>query len=248
MSPLRIGLITEGITDQIVLRKLLEKHLQEISVDRTFEFIDLQPSADRTSGSAEGGWEMVYRWCIRNPPGVRKDLFLSSALFADDLDQTRCDLIIVQMDADVCDKVADKTLVKPVPTEGASHLDLGNFTESVVNAWLWPAPLEPESDHIVAPTVRAIETWLVAGLGEHIDPENLADPSRALVEIDFMSRGLVVPQNARSVRKSRKRYELLASKASLSISKISARCWWFTRLTDQLSDYLSAEVREMNLL
>ena len=99
MKSIRVGLVTEGSTDQVVIRALLAEHFCQNTPDVEIAFVDLQPTRDQTSASSEGGWQMVYRWCVRNTPSVRAGRFLGGGLFASDMDAHCCDLIVVHLDS-----------------------------------------------------------------------------------------------------------------------------------------------------
>jgi hypothetical protein len=90
MSELRIGLVAEGVTDQIVIEAALKAMLPQ-----AFVLTLLQPEA--THSNRGGGWCGVFKWCrdlrARGYAGLAEDPTLD--LF---------DLVILHLDADVAEK------------------------------------------------------------------------------------------------------------------------------------------------
>jgi hypothetical protein len=85
-----IGLITEGITDQIVIENILMGYLDKKEDD--IEFKELQPLRDNTDENKAknyGGWDKVIEYC-------ESSKFKGALRFHD--------YIIVQIDTDVSDK------------------------------------------------------------------------------------------------------------------------------------------------
>ncbi|MDJ0837357.1 MAG: hypothetical protein QNK37_12635 [Acidobacteriota bacterium] len=92
MSDLRIALIAEGVTDQIVI----EAALKAILKDKTFVLTLLQPEeTDALGGHSRtgGGWGGVYRWCLQRQAMSPTPCAVSML--------QGFDLVIFHLDADV---------------------------------------------------------------------------------------------------------------------------------------------------
>lgn len=91
MSDLRIGLVAEGKTDQIVIEAVLGAIL-----DQPFVLTLLQPETSDPFGGAGpfgGGWPGVYRWC--------RQIVSMSWPIADNPSLAGFDAILLHLDADV---------------------------------------------------------------------------------------------------------------------------------------------------
>lgn len=90
MSDLRIGLVAEGVTDQIIIEAALKAILPQ-----AFVLTLLQP--EPTNANRGGGWCGVFKWC--------RDLQSRGyAGLADDPTLDLFDLVILHLDADVAEK------------------------------------------------------------------------------------------------------------------------------------------------
>ncbi|CAK0752003.1 putative DUF4276 family protein [uncultured Gammaproteobacteria bacterium] len=236
MKTLKLGLVTEGKTDQVVLRELLTAVVKRRGEALTLEFRDLQPTADRTS---EGGLEMVYKWCLNNPPEERANRFQRDGLFAGLSQNNSFDAIIIHLDGDSCDHPRISMLMpdSAIPLPDASATDRGDFVERTLNHWLWT--LHPTWDgikdlrQIPAPAVEMTETWLVAGLCEDFAPEESKEILRRLVELDFSLKNKVAPKDAKQVKKERENYRRLSMAAANQIDRILS-CYYFNQLVSRI--------------
>lgn len=229
MTALRIGLVAEGKTDQIVLSALLGAWCEAAGI--TAEFHDLQPSANATAGSSvHGSWTQVYAWCLRNPPSERGKYFLNEGPFSI---SPRYDLIVVHMDADICGEIRGKSSVQPVPSMEDGPEARGRFIHHTLLEWLWPDGATADGRHLPVPAVEAIEAWLVAALSGDADmPEADQDILRRLWVIDL--RGRPVPDGARRMKKDPTRYRRLADRAAAAVADVAAKCPHFKGLADSL--------------
>jgi len=235
MTDLRIGVVAEGPTDQIVMRHLLTAYCKVVRPDIKPIFKDLHPVTDRTSsGSSEGGWTMVYQWCLNNPPLARQSQFAGAGLFDGDMDGLTCDIILVHMDADICERIRDKSDVKPVPDATAPPAERGDFIRKTILGWLWPTGSEPDDRHIPAPAVEAVEAWLVAAMADDPEPEAVTDILLRLLEVDCLSRGRPFPKDGKAIRKSRVRYEDIARRCAGNVARVAERCPHFLSLANVL--------------
>lgn len=235
MTELRIGVVAEGPTDQIVLRHLLTAYCKGVHPDITPVFKDLHPNRDGTSSSSpEGGWTTVYGWCLDNKPAERKIRYLTRDLFAGGLDEKQCDLILVHMDSDISEEVGDKSTAIPVPDATSTPEQRGDFIRKTLLEWLWPEGSIPDGRHIAAPAVEAVETWLVAALSEDERPEASKNILRRLIEVDYASRGRVAPEKAKGIRKKPDRYETLSAHCAGKVTQIADRCPHFRFIAESL--------------
>jgi hypothetical protein len=235
MTELRIGVVAEGPTDQIVLRHLLTAYCRNVRPDITPVFKDLQPNPDGTSsGSPEGGWSQVYRWCLNNPPPAREALFIGRDLFGSGLDNQKHDLILVHMDSDICEMIGASSSIRPVPDATSSPERRGTFIRKTLLEWLWPDDTTPDERHVPAPAVEVIEAWLVAALSEDEQPETSKDIPRRLIEVDYRSRGKVAPVAAKGFRKRSLRYEDISTRSAANVARVVATCPHFRSLAETL--------------
>lgn len=239
MRRLKVRVIAEGKTDQLVLKTLVPEYLKIHSEhDLELELIDEQPTVDRTSttSSTEGGWLMVYKWCLLNPPLEREARYFGNGLFANEMDAVSCDALLINMDSDICEEIGDKTAVTPVPSQGATSIERGAFIKSVIRSWLWQDQEQRDDKHIIVPAVEAIEAWLVAGLSdEDIDPESNHDIQRRLAELDhIVVKKVNPPSTLKSPKKTEDNYKKILGVASPNVQRIADRCPHFKIMIDDV--------------
>src|SRR5882724_5697956 len=90
-DPLRVGIVVEGPTDEIVIVAALKAILQ----GRSFVPTLLQPEGSRAFGSRGTGWSGVYRWCRQSASRGAGKLSDDKLLFLE------YDLLVLHLDADV---------------------------------------------------------------------------------------------------------------------------------------------------
>lgn len=190
-----IYFVTEGITDQIVIRGLIAKWLN----GKDFVPRYIQPP---TSAYAEGldsnlsnGWKGVVAWCSgRRPKGpAGRDEALK-----------RADCLVIHLDADIA---TDPEFFDP-------PIGLGRPTPNDAAEWVREKTLEmlpPDAHHKVLLCVPAqdLEAWIITCLhpdvsDEHAPIENREDPGALLVQ-----RGPIrlVRRQGRTLKKLPERYE-----------------------------------------
>lgn len=239
MKVIRVGVVAEGPSDCVVLDQLLSGYFSRtLPAVVALKFKNVQPYVDNTSNSgySEGGWEQVYKWCLSNPPGERENAFFGPPLFADDMDDMQCDVLMVHMDADICGAIGSKSSITPIPSEGSLPAVRGKFISDTVQAWLWPDGIGDQSRHIIVPAVESTEAWLVAGLSnEDSDPENDHDIERRLAELDYLLvKVRPVPKGIKKPNKSAANYAAIARHAVKNVMRIAARCDHFRSAVDKI--------------
>lgn len=241
MRRVKIRVIAEGKTDQLVLRTLIPEFFKTQSGHGLeLELIDEQPTADRTSttGSTEGGWLMVYKWCQSNPPTERENRYFGNGLFANNMDAVSCDALLINMDSDICEEIGNKTAVTPVPSQSATSIERGAFIKSVIHSWLWQDQEQRDDKHIIAPAVEAIEAWLVAGLSdedEDNDPESNHNIQKRLAELDhIVVKNITPPRSLKSPNKTEGNYIKILGVASPNVQRIADRCPHFKMMVDDI--------------
>jgi hypothetical protein len=227
MKSITLGIVAEGPSDLLVLEHLLRK-VYPNTTESTLALRNLQPYVDNTSrsGFSEGGWQLVYKWCVANPPEIREDSLFGTPLFADDMDAFQCDALLLHMDSDICAEIGDKTSVSPVPGINDEPKVHGEFIEATLAEWLWPDGPKQDNRYILAPAVQSTEAWLVAGLSDSdVNPEADENIQRRLAELDYqVIRKTPLPAKIKGVKKSVKNYERIVAVAKENIDRIKERC------------------------
>lgn len=235
MRQVKIRIVAEGKTDQLIIKELVNAYLATQS-ELNFElnFLNEQPTADRTSC---GGWEMVYKWCLTNPPSERETIYFGTGLFANDMDNLSCDILIIHLDSDICEKIGDKTNIStPPPDNTAAPASRGLFIKQVIEGWLWPDQPVQKDKHIIAPAVEAIEAWLVAGLShDDIDPESNHDIVKRLAVLNHtVIKKTAVPSTIKSIRKNDRTYNNILTVAKENVSRVFDRCPHFNQMVNEI--------------
>jgi hypothetical protein len=144
----KIGLITEGITDQIVIENILMGYFNQNEDE--IEFKELQPLRDDTDENKAknyGGWNKVIEYC-------ESSKFKGALRFHD--------YIIVQIDTDVSDKPDGYGIPH---SEKGQELSPEQLIEKVVAKFIvliGKTIYEKHQDKIIfAISVHSIECWLL---------------------------------------------------------------------------------------
>ncbi|MBF0627469.1 MAG: hypothetical protein HQL91_04535 [Magnetococcales bacterium] len=230
----RIGMVTEGPTDQEVLRILLPAaSLKVIS----YEFDSLQPRSDRTSsgGGQKGGWELVYKWCMNNHPELRRQMIVGGGLFST---SSSYDALLIHLDSDVCERISDNTNVDRYCYDLSGPVGRGQYVEAVLTDWLWPAGVDRDDLQwtIIAPAVESVESWLVAGLTQETTPEADKNPDLTLLRWDCQDKKRPFPEEATGIsRKTSIRYKEFAKRAVKNIDRIGKKCPHFAALIQKVT-------------
>lgn len=249
MMDVRFGVVAEGPTDCVAFSHLIPAYVKEVGINNvSVSFRNLQPFADNTSksGYSDGGWELVYKWCLSNSAQRRHELYLTEPLFADDMDEGVCDAIILHLDSDICGSIGNKSTVHPTPTPQDPPAQRGNFIRNVLREWLWGSTETDEAGHILVPAVESVEAWLVAGLSAaDNDPESHPDIQRRLAEVNYQKyRGRAAPPEMKRLRKSVDDYKKMASDAKINVLRIVAVCPHFMEMVEKIVATISMKIKD----
>lgn len=161
MSSLRIGLVSEGPTDFIVIEAALRSILGE---DRPFVLNALQPEGSTAFGTLGTGWVGVYRWCKQAATNGHGRLGGFELLF-----RTH-DLLILHLDADVAGmRYQDGNLIPQdgdgvLPCEQAcppAHATTNLLRKTLLS---WCREKDVPTKTVVCMPSKSTETWVVAAL------------------------------------------------------------------------------------
>ena len=167
---------------------------------------------------------MVKAWCANNTPEDR-----AIEYFAPFFEGTPpVDVLLVQLDADVIDEYAAPyadIAVPPNPDAAAR----GAIVDLILERWLWQSAHRRSADphegrHCLVATVRALETWIVAGLDPSIlNPEEVENPERELMRLE---PGLPTRRtgSVRRLRKTESSWQGLARKTCNELDHIKSAC------------------------
>ena len=153
-DPVRIALVSEGITDYVVLRAVIESMLD----GRSFILTLLQPEASIAftgtghAGPLGGGWKGVHRWCLQS--AARGGGSLSGdPLFIEH------DLLLLHLDADVAQEDSTTELLpcqQPCPPPNATTDRL----RVVMLSWLGETEIPPQT--VLCTPSKSTEAWVMA--------------------------------------------------------------------------------------
>lgn len=232
-----VGVVAEGPTDVVVLDEYLATWVRELDDSVTLEVRPLQPAVDATSGRfGDGGWTLVKAWCEGNPSEARTtDLF--EPLFEG---QPPVDVLLVQLDGDVIGDYAASypDITVPQDPDAAAR---GNIVSLILERWLWGSTERRHADqhgerHCLVATVRALETWIVAGLDPSIPaPEEVENPEQELMNLE---PGL--PTKHGRLRKKPARWHSLARRTRTQLAHIKSVC----PHCEQFLSYFEATINE----
>jgi|GEM_PF-4236984 len=238
MTELTIGLVTEGVTDQVVLKHILASSLEKELSGKALKFVDVQPNRDGTSASSSGGWRNILKWCEGNDERERETFFRGMGRF--ESGNPDCDIILFQIDSDII-KDAANTINKDLHESDLSHVQ-GKIQRAiwVIGQWLWQQEQWMDKRYIPAPSVEAIETWILAGYQSHDDIECLSTDrvSSALAQILASISGR--PYNGRGFGKKRiEKYEKLITNSNFDISRAIAQCVSLNAFLNKINESVS---------
>ncbi|WP_096703649.1 hypothetical protein [Magnetospirillum sp. 15-1] len=209
---LRIAIVAEGPTDQVVIEAALKAIL-----NRPFIPTPLQPESTRPDMG--GGWGGVLKWCLefrRSFGSVARDPLLD-----------QFDMVIIHVDADVAGKsyadygpnlelLAVKEALPPLPCQqpcpppAASVMAL----RTVLMGWLGMANLDGKMVFCIPS--KATEAWLASAVRPAVTPEMECDLS--------LETKLKMLPKALRIRKSVPEYQKHAAAIRSGWNHVVARC------------------------
>ncbi len=237
-----IGIVSEGPTDYLVLKAVIDKITGEEN-----RYLSLQPEPDML-GRYGNGWKGVWRWC-RETESIR--------LLMQEI-QPCIDAIVIQMDGDVVRKekevhcrcettVCDdkgkvfplyckKTAYRACPVElpCASH-DKGIEAKIGHGKLVLESELENEDMTHIVITIPcdSMDAWVVAAYDELNDIEMYEDPWDRIIAKGKYYHGIRVRGN----KKSTHTYQLFSWKV--------AECWNMVREKCKSAEMLEQDVRRI---
>lgn len=159
MSDLRIGLVAEGKTDQVVIEAALKAILE-----RPFILTLLQPETSDPFGAAGprgGGWGGVYRWC--------RQVVAMHCPVAENPDLAKFDLILIHVDADVAGmhyadaNIRDGRTDLPCELPCPPVVDTVNALRAVLSRWLdLPSVGDLPGKWLFCNPSKCVEAWVIA--------------------------------------------------------------------------------------
>ena len=229
-----IGLVCEGVTDYIIFEKLVGDIARKAGMPVSFR--RFHPAQDATSGQVEsGGWLTVFQWCVRNTPERRRPLFSVGSLF-----QTAaapCDLILVHLDTDICERLAQSQLevlqhVFPAEYDLTSPIGRGSFIKAVIAHWLQLRLLDEEfrAKHIPAPAVECSEAWLIASRADITSPEDDRTIMEKFITIVCETLKQKTPELPSSFTKNPHRYRRFIQRSETDALLVRQKCHHFNEL------------------
>lgn len=158
-SPLRIGLVVEGPTDQIVIESILRAALTE----RSFLLTRLQPESSDAFGTLGTGWTGVYKWCRQTARQGDGQISVNGLL-------GRYDLVIIHLDADVAGLTYGSGNIDPEAGDlplPCSHAcppsdETVEALRSVLLSWCGESTVPPAT--VICMPSKSTEAWVVSAL------------------------------------------------------------------------------------
>ncbi len=154
---IKIALITEGITDQFIIKPIVENYFK----DKEFKFNPIQPQQDETEKQKGfGGWVNVLEWCK-----------------GEDIEEVVIynDFVIIQIDADVSQNEGfDIPHLDSGKEKEASVLcnDIINKLQSLISQEIWD---KYKNKFLFAIGILEIECWLLPLIETKLSTKNCLD-------------------------------------------------------------------------
>ncbi|PCJ39096.1 MAG: hypothetical protein COA81_11060 [Alphaproteobacteria bacterium] len=226
---IKIGVIAEGITDQVVYDKFISEHFKDEDFD--LHFIKEQPG-DATSASPEGGWTQVQNWC-RNNKSVFRNAVLTQGLFKDPSNESKRDIFLFHLDSD-----AAEVIMLAANENGydlTTPLKRGAYVRQKLTEWLWPGESNPNvSAHVVSIAVDAVEAWMICAINNDPDIETKDNLEKLLVAEIYEKVVYKIDPRANSPKKDKKTYEEICQRTLSGVSNIYANCSYFKQTCDDI--------------
>lgn len=221
---MNIGIVAEGKSDFLVLKRYIEKWGESYEPDDPVSVRSFQPTIDATSGIwGKGGWALVRAWCDNNSPSTRQNQIFQP-LFRH---EEPCDVLVIHLDGDIVGEYIDATPGVTLPCGILNKSKRATIVNSVIEIWLWPEKTQKTNDfsydrHVKLPAIRSTEAWIVAALDVNIaDPEEI-DPKSELLRLKpeyGVMKGDIV-----RLKISGKKWSKLAENTAGKLDDIRAKC------------------------
>lgn len=236
---MRIGVVCEGPTDAHAIVCFLQASLTHRGI--TPVFIAIQPPMDNTR-APDGGWGAVLNWLRKNPPETRTKAYLRGGLFGDDLSAKHCDVLVLQMDADILADSAFQSWMRRhyqySVANGKDPVTRGKEITSIIETVGAFSRLSPDETrrHVPAPSVESTETWCVAAFRNlPVDPELLSGSRLCQKFMTALhrseSRAIQVFVSSNKDPKRRHRY---CERHSNRFDRLESQCYHYLNLVNML--------------
>ncbi len=205
----RIGIVSEGPTDYLVLKTVIDQITGEDN-----QYLSLQPEPDMM-GRYGNGWKGVWKWC-RETPSV--DVLMDSI-------QPRIDMIVIQIDGDVvrkekevhcwcistvCDEKAKKNF--PLYCKAAADRkcpielpcrDHANEVDEIINHGRYVLEKTlgeiDKSRILITIPCDSTDAWIVAAYDDFEEVERIEDPWRNVIAKGKKYHGIRVRGEKKSI-------------------------------------------------
>ena len=203
-------------------------------------FVALQPEMDKTN--PRGGWGLVLKWLEKNPPRARIVTYFDGGLFGGGLSGTQCDVIVIQIDADILSEETFRIYIRSQLgidlVEPEDPIERGNAVRSIIET---AGCFDELSDvdrnrHVVAPAVESTETWCIAAFRRlDDDPELLRGQDLCGKFMTFLHHSEGRQQREFvQIDKSPERRLRFCKKHSVGYDMLESQCRHFSNLVGSL--------------
>ncbi len=226
----RIGIASEGPTDYLVLKTIIDKITGEDN-----QYLPLQPEQDMM-GKYGNGWKGVWKWCKEMPP---LDVLMDSI-------QPRIDIIVIQMDGDVvrkekevhcwcestvceekknnefplyCKTAAERRCPIELPCNNHANdvKDIIKHGKNVLDKTMGEID---KSRIVITIPCDSTDTWVVAAYEDFDDVEKMEDPWRNVIAKGKYYHDIRV----RGEKKSISTYSFFAEHLADNWDKVAEKC------------------------
>jgi hypothetical protein len=215
---LRLAIVSEGPSDYLVLRSVIERILPRAEVVPIHPEVPVAayPEYEAAFGGASrgSGWLGVKAWCT-DYSGEDLELFLDAVVGQE------YDGLIVHVDASMARNLGINELCPPA----SATTEL--LRKVIVEDWLRLS--SPPSFLVLATPSKSTDAWVVAVL----------EPNHSNLECDFAVENVLVRlhklrTSGGQVKKSRDRYEVLARAVGVKISQVRRSCSEADRFANEI--------------
>ena len=161
-DPLRIALVAEGPTDEVVIQSALRSILN----GRPFVLNQIFPATSAAFDEMGTGWVGVYRWCHQSAERGGGSLSGDQLIFG----AGNYDLLVLHLDADVAGFDYADGALNPLPTDGVLPCDrpcpppsaTTDELRSVLLSWCGEGTTPPRT--VICMPSKSTEAWVIAAL------------------------------------------------------------------------------------